>query len=76
VVPGPARLTLRAHTTLIIALSALGVRCRAHHSDLAELDAALLEREEGCEILPRDPHGSFYLIELSICPPAASLPGS
>jgi environmental stress-induced protein Ves len=43
---GPASLTLRAQTTLILALSALALRCQAGRADLPQLDAALLERAQ------------------------------
>jgi environmental stress-induced protein Ves len=71
--PGPASLTLRAQTTLILALSPLALRCQAGRADLAQLDAALLERAQECEVLPHDSHGAFYLVELLGCPPAASV---
>jgi uncharacterized protein len=57
-------LTLRADTALILALSALGLRCGAEHVGLSKLDAALIAGPTECEVQPHDSHGSFYLIEL------------
>ncbi len=57
-------LTLRPGTALILALSALGLRCGERCVGLSKLDAALIAGPSGCEVQPRDPHGSFYLIEL------------
>jgi environmental stress-induced protein Ves len=51
-------------TALILALADLELRCGALRWDLSRLDAVLIDDDSGCEVLPRDPHGAFYLIEL------------
>ncbi|HYK99549.1 MAG TPA: HutD family protein, partial [Steroidobacteraceae bacterium] len=67
----PAALPLppRAGTALILALTRLELRCGALRWDLSRLDAALIDDESGCQVLPQDPHGVFYLIELRACRP-------
>jgi len=64
-VPGSADLALRADTTVIVALSELGMRCRGALASLSRLDAALIEGAAQCQVLSQAPEPSFYLIELS-----------
>jgi uncharacterized protein len=68
-VRGAAQLPLCPGTALILALSLLRVRCRGGEWDLSPLDAALIEGAAHCELLEREPPGSFWLVELSVRAP-------
>jgi uncharacterized protein len=65
-VHGLARLPIAEATALILALTPLGLESGTSRSELARLDAALLERPGWCEVRPASGQasGGLWLIEL------------
>jgi len=64
ITPAPIRLTPRAGTCVIVALSDLRVRCAAQDADLVKLDALQIEGHLRCDLTAPAACAAFYLIEI------------